>query len=481
MDNPVLTPERLAAAQDAARQKLLRRTKVAGKPAAPPPPRPPTLKERMRGGGIVPLDELLAHQDEIIAATEREREQIVRRSQREREAYEASRAAFAQQKPAFDELCTIQVQLAQALARRRREAGETQQLLEDQVQLRCRSIAEAIGASSRYVEEASRVVAAADGGKHFGNLSYVLDAAVRYGFWEQLDKQRYQRLHVHDKQRAIPNRGQHYLPADRLSVLDELVSTSIRALFKRAIEAAEAERPLQFAMLESGPFPTVYELYDLADPEKPLAADRQFGCVLVQVPMPRGGGNPAIASGVIQLAFVNVEGSGKCVAVLAVNGSAARTLPNQVTVPFTNLSGSPAVAAVVRHLSDIASEALLTDEQAAQINEVRTRKQRPLIPAAAEDRQVHFLELAGELWRDRNAGWIARQRPQAAPAAAGSEAATTTATTGEPAAKPKGKTKVGGNKRAKAGGNGVSKGTASAGGATKKARSPARTGDPSAS
>ncbi len=115
MDNPVLTPERLAAAQDAARQKLLRRTKVAGKPAAPPPPRPPTLKERMRGGGIVPLDELLAHQDEIIAATEREREQIVRRSQREREAYEASRAAFAQQKPAFDELCTIQVQLAQAL------------------------------------------------------------------------------------------------------------------------------------------------------------------------------------------------------------------------------------------------------------------------------------------------------------------------------------------------------------------------------
>lgn len=478
MENPVLTPERLAAAQVAARERLLRKqARAAGTPvaaAAPPPPRPPTLRQRMKGGGIVPLEELLARRDELLAATEQEGAQIAQRSQREREAYEASRAAFAQQKSAFGELCTIQAQLAQALGRRR-EVGETQALLEEQIKLRCRSIAEAIGESWHLVDEASRVVADADGGKHFGNLSYVLEAAVRYGFWERLGGKRYEQMSHRDRKRVISNRGQPYFPIDRPNVLHELVNDRIRALYRRAIDAAEAERPLQFAMLESGPFPTAFELCDLVDPEKPLPADRQFGCVLVQLVVPkRDGKGSMLVSGVIQIAFTNAEGVGKCISVLGVNGSASKVLPSQVTIPLASLAESPAVAAIVQHLSDIADEALFTDEQAAQLNEARTvraraeRRQPMLVPQTDVERQFRILELAGELWRDRNSKWIDRAKAanQKPAAPAGSEPAagpTSEAAGGAPAAaeagtapaeKPKGK--GGGKGRGKGkGGNGV--------------------------
>ncbi len=464
MDNPVLTPERLAAAQEAARQKLLRRGKARGTSAAPTPPRPPTLKERMRGGGIVPLDELLAHREEILAATAHEAEEIARRSDQAREAFKASQGAFKQVEPAFVELCTIQTKLARALGRRSREAGETQGLLEEQIKLRSRSIAEAIGESWQRVDEASRVVAAANGGKHFGDHHRVLEAAARYGFWEVIDERHFQQMFGRSRRGVITSRGQRYLPAGRPSVLRDCVSESIRKLYTRAIEAAEAERPAQLAILESGPFPTAFELYDLVDPLKPLAADRQFGCVLVQLFVPRGDGKMATVSGVIQLAFVNRESVGKCIAVLAVNGSAERAFPKPVTIPLASLQGSPEVAAIVRHLSDIASEALLTDEQAAQINEIRARKQRELIPATAEDRQFRFLELAGEIWRDRNSGWIERHRSQAAPVAAGGEPTATTddASTGMTPAKPK-RERKGKGKKANAGGNGVPKDAAADG------------------
>lgn len=499
LDNPVLTPERLKAAQAAAREKLLRkRARAAGKPvaaAAPPPPRPPTIHERMRGGGIVPLDELLALRDEIVVAAAQERKQIAARSQRELEAYEASRAAFAQQKPAFDELCTIQAQLAEALGRRHREVGETQRLLEEQIGLRCRSIAEAIHESQRFVDEASRVVAAAKAGQHFGNLSHVLEAAVRFGFWERIDEKGYQKMRDRDKRRAIFNRGTCYFPADRTSVLQELVNEHIRDLYRRAIDAAEAERPAQLAMLESGPFPSPYELFDLVDPEKSLPADRQFGCVLVQLAVSRSSGQGMmLVSGVIQLAFVNVDGVGKCIAVLEVNGSASKALKPE-TIPLASLAEHPAVNAVVQHLSDIADEALFTDEQAAQINEARTarakteRRQPWLVPATEVERQFRFLELAGELWHDRNSKWIARHRAQAAgqqpiapkgsePAAISTSKAATDAPA--PAEQPKGPRKPRGSRRAKAGGNGVHEG-AQAAPAPDAAAGAAPTGDTPAS
>lgn len=481
LNNPVLTPESWAAAQEKAREQLLRKhARAAGKPVdapAPPPPRPPTLKERIKGGGIVPLDELLARRDEIVAATAREQEQIAARSQRERDAYEAAKVAFAQQKPAFDELCTIQAKLAEALGRRRRETGETQAFLEGQIELRAKDIAKEIHESWHAVDEASRVVADADSGQHFGNLSHVLEAAVRYGFWERLDEQRYRRMHGRDRQRVISNRGQPYFPIDRPNVLHELVNDRIRALYRRAIDAAEAERPLQFAMLESGPFPTPYELCDLVDPEKPLPADRQFGCVLVQLAVPRRDGKGSmLVSGVIQLAFVNADGVGKCIAVLGVNGSATKVL-KQDTIPLTSLAGSPAIAAIVQHLSDIADEALFTDDQAAQINEARRatakREQREprLVPKTDVERQFRFLELDGEVWRDRNSQWIERHRAKAAgqqpaapegsepaavptsEAAGGASAAAEAGTA--PAEKPKGKGRGKGR-----GGNGVPKGAA---------------------
>lgn len=480
MENPVLTPERLAAAQVAARERLLRKqARAAGTPvaaAAPPPPRPPTLRERMKGGGIVPLDELLAKRDEIIAATAQERERIAARSQREREAYEAARVAFAQARPAFDELCTIQEKLAEALGRRRHETGETQAFLEGQIELRAKDIAKEIHDSWHAVDEASRVVAAAQDGQHFGHLSYVLEAAVRYGFWERIEGKRYEQMSHRDRKRAILNRGQRYFPVERPNVLHELVNECVRALYRRAIDAAEAERPLQFAMLESGLFPTAFELCDLVDPGKPLPADRQFGCVLVQLAVPkRDGKGSMLVSGVIQLAFTNADDVGKCISVLAVNGSISKCFPQPVTIPFASLAGSPVIAAIVQHLSDIADEALFTDEQAVQINEARRvtarrEKREPrLVPETDVERQFRLLELAGELWRDRNSKWIARAQAanQEPTASAGSESVavqTSSAAGGAPAAAEDGTAPVEKPKKrrgkGKAGGNGVSKGAA---------------------
>lgn len=443
-------------------QRAEQRARSAAPPSATPkpaaPPRPPTVRERMRDEGIIPVDELLSMKDGLLAevAAEGARFQA-----------EAAEAATK-----FDELCRITAQLGAALQAAGGRRGSVTDRLREQFDRRCEELARIVREDTSYIEVAARIGAMADVGEHFGHLGRTLFSAAQAGICELVDDHRYH-LEVAAGRGHLVLSGrakERYLPRGyQESLLVQLVTDKLRRLQAKAIETADRERAAQLAILNSGQFPKPLELIELLDPGKPIEGERTFGCLLVQFSGPEGRCN-----GFVEIRIATHPETGtKCIAVERVVGGAQRMLqPVAALLTPEGLQEAPAVGALVQHLRNVAIQALMSDDKAAEVNgKLRELGQTShLIPEKEDERWFRFKELRGDAWRARNKRWIGRNVKRrtsgaaqqvlaaAAEAAGGAPAAVAPAPTG---GKPKGKGSGKGRGKGK-GDNGVPEGAAAA-------------------
>ncbi|MBI2482997.1 hypothetical protein HYV74_02325 [Candidatus Uhrbacteria bacterium] len=361
----------------------------------------PGILERMKTE-IVPLDDLIAAQDEINRAA--------------REHADRFRAEREEGYAALDELREIRKQFAEVLDGSKR--NDARKAIVSQIELRKQKIAERLGERSMQRFDAfDRVAAIAETGEHFGHLRQLLGRAQAEGFFEAIDAGRAAKERARGRGFMIFSAGRDIQVFPKDFEHDRLVRTlTWRALDLRkvALERAKSDRPRHYQLLLSGEIPPGKEgaekLLGVLSGERPLKRALYVGAVLVDCGVRDPKSQKMFQyNGLVGLVFFPQDGK-TYIGITGAIGSIERVLPLKAApISMAPNGTTPWARAVLRHLYIIAKAMTLTDEEAKAEN-VKLRaagKTEGLWLEKAEERQYAWDELRGDLWRQRHAEWIA--------------------------------------------------------------------------
>lgn len=354
---------------------------------------------------IVPIDELLAHKDEILQALHEEDE--------------AARLEVEEGREFFHELQKIHAAFGLELGKAR---GRGREFVETQMRLRYAEVAQKLGDGTT-VEELEQVydlATHADAGEHFGHFGASLKRAESAGFFERIDDERREQEIAAGRKRFIfTHRGQSYFPTQLKRKVPRFLFQRIRDLHWRAIETADRSRAEYLAIFDAGELPDAATLLTILHPEQALEHPVTFGCMLVEYAVPQQDGQMRRYNGAAQITIANDAGGQKCIGIVRVEGGVSSELKPRSTPVVKAQDMRPWARTLHQYLWRIARASLMTDEEVAAANEqYRARKQfERIITGTASDRLDRFAVLRGDAWRAQNSRWSSRYRRQHAQAA----------------------------------------------------------------